>query len=187
MPRKPEYTKEQLIRAGVEYVQIYGWDQLNARSITKRLYASTQIVYNNFGNMEELKCSVLDAIEERREEDISSPSEESDPFLHYVLQLMLFGEKYPNLEAALKQNQRESIQLGKRETYKEWLPSFSQGLSPNLTEEEREAIFCSVWMGILGMREAHYFPTAAVKRRFILELRAGFEYAVLARQTREDE
>ncbi len=59
MPPKIKITKEELIRSAVEYVRRYGEEGLNARSLAKEAGCSTQPLFSNFKNMEELRFEVI--------------------------------------------------------------------------------------------------------------------------------
>ena len=59
MPRKTVIHKEDIINAAVEIVRADGYENLNARAIARRLGCSTQPLFSNFSNMEDLTRSVI--------------------------------------------------------------------------------------------------------------------------------
>ena len=59
MPRKTVIHKEDIINAAVEIVRTDGYENLNARAIARRLGCSTQPLFSNFSNMEDLTGSVI--------------------------------------------------------------------------------------------------------------------------------
>ena len=59
MPRKTVINKKDIINAAVEIVRKDGYEALNARALAKALGCSTQPIFSNFRNMEELSGSVL--------------------------------------------------------------------------------------------------------------------------------
>ena len=59
MPRKTVIHKEDIINAAVEIVRADGYENLNARAIARRLGCSTQPLFSNFSNMEDLTGSVI--------------------------------------------------------------------------------------------------------------------------------
>lgn len=63
MPPKIKITKEDIIRVAVEIVRERGAEAINARNIATVLNCSTQPIFSNFENMEELKLSVVEASE----------------------------------------------------------------------------------------------------------------------------
>lgn len=59
MPPKVRITKERILEAALELVRSSGTDALNARKLAKRLNCSTQPIFSNFENMEQLKLAVV--------------------------------------------------------------------------------------------------------------------------------
>lgn len=58
MPPKVRYKKEEIIRAAVEVVRRGGFNTLNARAIALELGCSTQPLYRELRNMDEIKKAV---------------------------------------------------------------------------------------------------------------------------------
>ena len=61
MPPKVKITKEDIIKTSLELVRRNGTNALNARAIAAELNCSTQPVFSNFANMEELQKAAVDA------------------------------------------------------------------------------------------------------------------------------
>lgn len=59
MPPKVKYAKEEIIRAALDVVRGGGEAALNARAIADRLGCSTQPLYRELRNMEEIRQAVL--------------------------------------------------------------------------------------------------------------------------------
>ena len=59
MPPKVKITKKDIIKTGVELVRKDGYATLNARNLALALNCSTQPVFSNFGNMEEVEKAVI--------------------------------------------------------------------------------------------------------------------------------
>ncbi len=59
MPPSVKITKEDIIETAVDIIKTEGESALNARSIAKRLGCSTQPVFSNFSNMQDLRCAVI--------------------------------------------------------------------------------------------------------------------------------
>lgn len=64
MAPRVRVSKEDIVRAAVELLRVGGEDMLNARSIAARIGCSTQPIFSNFSNMEELRGEVIKAAEE---------------------------------------------------------------------------------------------------------------------------
>ena len=59
MPRKTVIHKQDIISAAVEIVRTNGYESLNARAIAQYLGCSTQPIFSNFRNMEDLTGNVV--------------------------------------------------------------------------------------------------------------------------------
>lgn len=64
MPPKIKITKEEIVETAMRLVQREGVQAINARTIATELHCSTQPVFSNFANMEELRLAVKDAANE---------------------------------------------------------------------------------------------------------------------------
>ena len=60
MPPKIKTTREAIVGAALELVRTSGSQSINARNVAAALNCSTQPVFSNFANMEELKLAVVD-------------------------------------------------------------------------------------------------------------------------------
>ncbi len=58
--RKPKFTKEMIIEAGLQQLQRSGWEGMTPKLVAKRLGASTMPIFSHFASMEALKEAVLD-------------------------------------------------------------------------------------------------------------------------------
>ena len=59
MPPKVKITKEELLTTAVNLVRTSGHNALNARNIAAILKCSTQPIFSNFANMDDLKLAVI--------------------------------------------------------------------------------------------------------------------------------
>ncbi len=61
MPPKVKINKQDIVEAATELVRTQGHEQLNARSLAAHLHCSTQPIFSNFENMEEVKMAVVES------------------------------------------------------------------------------------------------------------------------------
>ena len=61
MPPKIKVNKQAIIEAATHLVRTQGHEYLNARSLATHLHCSTQPIFSNFENMEEVKMAVVEA------------------------------------------------------------------------------------------------------------------------------
>ena len=60
MPPRTRVSREDIITAATELVRIHGTEALNARALAARLQSSTQPIFSNFANMDEVKHAVIE-------------------------------------------------------------------------------------------------------------------------------
>ena len=70
MPPTTKITKDMILACGYELVKTNGIENINARNIAKSLDCSTQPIYSQFPNMEELKQSIHDLACDKFEQDV---------------------------------------------------------------------------------------------------------------------
>jgi AcrR family transcriptional regulator len=58
--RKTKFSKEMIIKAGLQQLQRRGWEGMTPKRVAKRLGASTMPIFSHFATMDELKEAVLD-------------------------------------------------------------------------------------------------------------------------------
>ena len=85
MPPKVKITKEDILQAAMQIVRIGGAQAINARTIASMLGCSTQPVFSNFANMEELSRAVVCCAKER---------------YRWYMQQELDRDKYPPYKAS---------------------------------------------------------------------------------------
>ena len=64
MPPKVKITKEDIINAAIDMVRQSGDVSINARSLASYLNCSTQPIFSNFANMDELRLAVIKKADE---------------------------------------------------------------------------------------------------------------------------
>lgn len=64
MPPKVKVNKQAIIEAATHLVRTQGHEHLNARSLAAHLHCSTQPIFSNFENMEEVKMAVVEAAQD---------------------------------------------------------------------------------------------------------------------------
>jgi len=64
MPRKRRILKEHILDAALELIKDDGFNHFTARRIAEYLHASTQPIYKEFKNMDDLKENLLDYVKE---------------------------------------------------------------------------------------------------------------------------
>ena len=65
MANKEKYSKQYILEKTIEYIEKYGIDNINARDLGEFINTSTQPIFRNFLNMEELKKEAYYEIKNR--------------------------------------------------------------------------------------------------------------------------
>lgn len=96
MPPKPKITRDMIIDASFEIARNTGAENINARTVSKKLGCSTQPVMYHFKTIEELKKAVYVKVDEYHSEYISGIHSEN-PIKDIGLNYIRFAEKEKNL------------------------------------------------------------------------------------------
>lgn len=78
MPPKVKITKQEIIEAALKIVREQGDIALNARSIANMLCCSTQPIFSNFVNMEQLRFEIINRAERVYEQYVKQETQSGD-------------------------------------------------------------------------------------------------------------
>jgi AcrR family transcriptional regulator len=94
--RKSKFTKEMIIKAGLQQLQRGGWEGMTPKLVAKRLGASTMPIFSHFATMEALKEAVLDLAWEMLI-DYSSRSYTNDVWVDQSVGYIIFARDHGQL------------------------------------------------------------------------------------------
>lgn len=98
MPAQAKVTKEMIIDAAFEVAREAGAENINARTVSKKLNCSTQPVMYHFATIEELKKTVYAKLNQYHTEYlINIPETQKNVMLGIGLNYIRFGVEEPNL------------------------------------------------------------------------------------------
>jgi AcrR family transcriptional regulator len=100
MPPKTKYTRNEVVKAGLEVVEQGGLNSLTARSVARKLGSSTAPVYNHFSTMEALGLEVMKETRKILMEYSSRPYTER-VFLNMGTGVAMFANEHRKLYRAL--------------------------------------------------------------------------------------
>ena len=92
-----KYNKQYILEKTIEYIEKYGIEDINARDLAKFIGISTQPLFRNFLNMEDLKKGAYVEIKQRYLEYIEVNTNDNDYLLSISYNLIIYAKKYPNL------------------------------------------------------------------------------------------
>ena len=98
MPPKARVTKDMVINAAFEVARKTGAENINARTVSKKLNCSTQPVMYHFATIEELKKAAYEKADKYHTEYLMSiPETQKNIMLEIGLNYIRFAIKEPNL------------------------------------------------------------------------------------------
>jgi len=101
MVRKKVYKKEQILAAAIEMVEKDGFNKFTARNIAKHMNISTQPIYLEFKNMDDLKETVLESIFENLFKKVFPHEVTGDPVVDVALNFIRYANENPRIFRAL--------------------------------------------------------------------------------------
>ena len=153
MPRKTVILKEDIIRASVGIVRTSGPEALNARAVAKALGCSTQPVFSNFRNMQDLMESVVERSLELYNDFIRKEfglNRGYPPYKTHGMGYIRFAMEESNLFKLLfmrdRRNEDSSAEAG---TFYEVIPLLMKSL--DLTEEQALMFHLEMWTFVHGI------------------------------------
>ena len=153
MPRKTVINKKDIINAAVEIVRKDGYEALNARALAKALGCSTQPIFSNFRNMEELSGSVLKRSLEIYDEFVAKEFDKSHDYPPYKTNGMAyirFAMEEKNLFKLLFMRDRTNDPNPAEEnTFYDVLPLIMK--ATGLNKEQAALFHFEIWSAVHGI------------------------------------
>lgn len=101
MARKKEIFKQQILEVAYKMAIENGVDSLTARKVAEAADCSTQPIYLEFKNMNDLRHQVLEMIQEKIKSSVFEESFVGDPLIDLELSYIYFAAKHPQLFRAM--------------------------------------------------------------------------------------
>jgi len=149
--RKKTITREQILEAAYNLVKTEGFAHFTARNIASYIGCSTQPIYLEFANMQELKDLVYDRIYEHLTDDVYLVERTGDPLVDLCLNYISFAKNEHTLFSALYVEEH-----GSGERISEFSQNFVHHLVENhenyqdLSEEQFQALLAGTWIIATG-------------------------------------
>lgn len=101
MARKKTITREQILRAAYDVVATEGFSKFTARNIANKMKCSTQPIYLEFKNMEDLKEVLLDKLYNYLSTEVLPVEHTNRPVIDLALNYIHFAGKQKQLYRSL--------------------------------------------------------------------------------------
>lgn len=112
MPRQRTILRENILSASMELLRFSGFKQFTARQIAIKMNSSTQPIYKEFKNMDDLKIGLLDYIKMYLSERVFVAKETQDDLAEVCENYILFAKNESTLFSAIYMDREfEAVQL----------------------------------------------------------------------------
>ncbi|MFV0558029.1 MAG: TetR/AcrR family transcriptional regulator [Enterococcus sp.] len=150
--RRKVYTKEHILKAAYEVVAKEGFGKFTARNIAKKMGISTQPIYLEFKNMQDLKITLIESIMKDLQENIFPVERTGDQLIDLGINFVKFAQENRNLYVALFVDEYGGGELMHNFSYE----YFKQIVTDDerykeLTEEYIEALHDGTWITVTGI------------------------------------
>src|SRR5699024_4075093 len=99
--RRKVYTKDYILRAAYELVEKEGFMNFTARNVAKKMGVSTQPIYLEFENMQDLKTTLIEDIFTELKQSIFVQEHTGDKLVDICINYIDFSQKKPKLFISL--------------------------------------------------------------------------------------
>ncbi|MGY3750659.1 TetR/AcrR family transcriptional regulator [Vagococcus acidifermentans] len=152
MARKKTITRDHILNAAYEVVATEGFSRFTARNIASKMKSSTQPIYLEFKNMEELKKALFDKVERYLTDDVFSKVVTGDAVLDLVLNYINFAVEEKILYRSLYVEDYaggQEINRFSREYFMTLVNA--QDNLKDLPDETKDALFSGTWIVATGL------------------------------------
>ena len=152
MARKKTITRDQILKAAYEVVATEGFTRFTARNIAAKMKCSTQPIYLEFKNMDDLKSALINQIYDYLATEVFPIERRGDVIVDLTLNYIGFANKEKGLYRALyleeygggDSMQKFSFDLFVKSVKKD--PKYQ-----DLTEVELKSLHTGVWIVATGL------------------------------------
>ncbi|MBP2099659.1 TetR/AcrR family transcriptional regulator [Enterococcus rivorum] len=171
MVRKKVYKREHILKSAFEVLQKNGFSGLTARNVADHMGISTQPIYLEFENMEDLKMTLLNSIYDDLASGVFACKTTSDAALNFGFNFIDFAKKNTNIFIALYTEQHGYGDEIKAHTFKHFLKHIKNDEQYTaLSEKDCEKIHNSLLVVASGIASMSLSGIIAPSQKQISEL-----------------
>ena len=152
MPRKRRIHREHILEAALNLMREEGFERFTARKIADHLKASTQPIYKEFTNMDDLKVNLTEYVIEMLGKEVFRLDDKGTGLKEACVNYTQFANEEQTLFSALFTHGELSIvtlQTFIEDSLHKAI-SRTEGLE-NLTESDRDSLLSIIWPTIFGV------------------------------------
>ncbi|KAF1303323.1 TetR/AcrR family transcriptional regulator [Candidatus Enterococcus willemsii] len=150
--RHKVYTREHILKAAYEVIAKDGFTNFTARNVAKKMGVSTQPIYLEFENMQDLKNNLIEMVYKELEKKVFSVEHTGDKLVDMAINYIDFSQNNPRLFMALFVDEHGGGKLMYefcfnyfRETIQQY-PEYA-----NFSDDYLKALHKGVWIAITGV------------------------------------
>ncbi len=185
MPPRAKITKEMVIDAAFEVAREAGGENINARTVAKKLNCSTQPIMYHFATIEELKKAVYAKLDWFHTEYLMNVNPQEDVMLGIGLNYIRFAVEEPNLFRFLFQSgfavENNLLEMIDSEELEPVITAMQEAM--NLNREQTKDVFITLALFVHGYASIIVNNTLEYDEELIkAHLERAYKGAVLAIQ-----
>lgn len=152
MARKKTITRDQILVAAHQVISDKGFSHFTARNIATQMNCSTQPIYLEFKNMDDLKEALFHLMAQKTTEQYVESMGEEASLVNLGVSFVTFAKENRQLYQSLYLEEElgaKTMQLAFRERFNELLTK--EAFETDLTEEEQDEKFMTFWIYVSGL------------------------------------
>lgn len=152
MARRKTITRENILSAVYDVISTEGFEGFTARNIAQAMNTSTQPIYLEFKNMDELRDVFFKRITTHIRADIYDNVVTGDPVVDTVLNYVTFAKNEPKLFRAIfieEHDSREQLSNFSRDIFLEKMSG--NEVYDVLNTEQKESLYLTIWIIATGL------------------------------------
>ena len=152
MVRKKVYKKQHILAAARDLLTEEGFSFITARNVAEHMGISTQPIYLEFKNMEELKLTLLKTTHERLENEFFSKKQISHSLSNFGLNFINLAKSNSKMYISLYVDQHSYGQELKQLSFDFFQKSIqADGMYLDASKEQLENLHMKAWIVATGM------------------------------------
>ncbi len=152
MARRKTITREEILQAAFNLVSTDGFGHFTARNVAQKVGSSTQPIYLEFKNMDDLKEAVYLKIQKYLTEEIFTKRYTDDILVDLALNYIYFAKKETSLYKALFLDSSTDGKKVAAFSLRFFIEKISQEAAyQNLSQEELESLHLGLWITSTGI------------------------------------
>ncbi|MCB5950596.1 TetR/AcrR family transcriptional regulator [Enterococcus sp. BWT-B8] len=171
MVRKKVYTKDQILNASYNIILKEGFSGITARNVAEKMGISTQPIYLEFTNMEDLKVTLLTMIHGQLEKQYFYNKTKGDPVIDLGINIIEFAKKDRRLFMYLYIDHHGYGKMLKELSYQHFEKQIQTSLKyQKLAEELIKRIHEKIWITAAGIATLYTTNTAGITENEVCQL-----------------